>query len=192
MLASKKPDREINQWHVESTENGKNRRDHRGLTTGRKPPQHQIADVNQPKHQRGGEPDIPGGPPDAPNRPRPDGAGNDHYGAEHDADFSRDKREDVGFRIAANQIGDRGYEIDQEQEERRPCRRNVIIKDALHVAHGAFGGRTDQSLIERKAEQRGGDNREDGESAFHSASRMKRGFSILAIVTASLLSFALY
>src|SRR5258708_39549122 len=46
----------------------------------------------------------------------------------------------------------------------------MIIKDTLHVAHGALGGCDDQRFIKSEAEQQSGDNRENRESAFHSAS----------------------
>ena len=41
------------------------------------------------------------------------------------------------------------HEIDEEQQERRPRRRHMVVEDALHIAHGLFGGSGHQRLIER-------------------------------------------
>src|SRR5439155_9525577 len=91
MLGAEEPDRKIHEWYIKRAEDRHHGRNHRGLTAGRKPPQHQVADVNQPEHQRGGEPDVPGSPPNSPNRPRPDGTRDQNYGAEHYTNFSSDQ-----------------------------------------------------------------------------------------------------
>src|SRR5258708_29971182 len=70
-------------------------------------------------------------------------------------------------RLGADKILNRGNEINEKQEKRCPCRRNVIVKDALHVTHGALGGSTDQSFVQSEAEQQGGDDGENRECAFH-------------------------
>src|SRR5579863_10401595 len=87
MLGAEEPDGEVDQWNVKGPKNGDYGRDHGGLAAGRESPQHQVADVNQPEYEGGGEPNITGRPPDAPNRARPDGAGDNHHGAEHDPHF---------------------------------------------------------------------------------------------------------
>src|SRR5205807_1325530 len=89
---------------------------------------------------------------------------------EHHADLGAGQCENVSLVVAANQINNGPNKINQKQDERRPCRRHVIIKDALHVTHGALGGRGDQTFVKSEAQQQGGDNGENREAAFHSAS----------------------
>ena len=56
--------------------------------------------------------------------------------AENNADFGSDQRDDIGSRIALDQIQDRSSEIDEEEDERGPGRRYVVVENPLHVAHG--------------------------------------------------------
>ena len=58
-----------------------------------------------------------------------------------------DQRDNVGRRLALDQIDERGYEIDEEQDERGPGRRHVVVENPLHVAHGLFGGRATTSAM---------------------------------------------
>src|SRR5208282_6561166 len=89
MLGAEKPDRKINQWNIERTEYGEGRGQHLRLRAVREAPQHQIADVNQPENESGGEANISRRPPDAPHRARPQRSGHEHDGAENYSDFCR-------------------------------------------------------------------------------------------------------
>ena len=54
---------------------------------------------------------------------------------------------------AADQIPDGGEEVDEEKQEGYPCRWQVVVEDALHVAHGGFRGRDEHGLAEAVAKQ---------------------------------------
>src|SRR5438552_6660557 len=77
---------------------------------------------------------------------------------------------------------DRGNEIDGKQQESRPCRRHMIVEDALDVAHGLLGGRNHQSLTRRIAQESCHQASQDWERPFHSACNTDSNRSRQAIV----------
>src|SRR5262245_27453929 len=105
--------------------------------------QHQVARVDGPQDDRHREPRIPG-PPHAPDRPRPDRAGDEHQGAEQHAHLGRGVREAVGCTRASPEIHCARTGDDEEAEERRPGRGNVEVEDALHDPHLRLGGHYDE------------------------------------------------
>ncbi len=72
MLRAEEPDRKINQRNIERAENRQSRRHDLRLRAVRETPQHQVAHINQPQHQRRSQPNISRRPPDSPHRTRPD------------------------------------------------------------------------------------------------------------------------
>ena len=68
--------------------------------------------------------------------------------------------------LALDQVIDRGSEVDEEEDERGPGRRHVVVEDALHVAHGLFGGRADQSPYKARSSAGSRSGPEDGEGCF--------------------------
>ena len=95
MLRAEEPDRKINQRHVQRAKNRQRRRQHWRLRAVGESPQHQIAHINQPQHQRRSQPHIARRPPDSPHRPRPDRSRDQNDGAKNHAHFGRRHREYV-------------------------------------------------------------------------------------------------
>ena len=58
-------------------------------------------------------------------------------------------------RLRADQVLDRRNEINEEEQERRPRRRHVVINDAVHLALLRVRGRNHQRLIQRIGQQNG-------------------------------------
>src|ERR1700704_4963092 len=167
VLGAEEPDREVNKRDAERAQNRQGGRQCGCLSAGRETAEHEVAYVDQPQYQRRRKSYISGGPPNAPHWPRPDRSGDQNDGTEDDADFSTDQRDDVGRRVPPNKIQNRRYKINEEQSERSPSRRNVIVKNPLHVAHRLLGGCSDQRLVKRVAQQDRGKNTEDGEGSLH-------------------------
>ena len=61
------------------------------LRAGGKPAHQQVADIDEPQNQGGGEPRVPG-PPDTPGAATPERPGSEDNGAVEDADFSAGQR----------------------------------------------------------------------------------------------------
>src|SRR6267378_7160337 len=74
MLSAKEPNGKVNERDAEGSEDRQRGGEDGSFSAGGKAAQDKIADVDQPEDQGGGEAHIPS-PPDAPNRARPDRAG---------------------------------------------------------------------------------------------------------------------
>ena len=57
------------------------------------------------------------------------------------------------FELALHQVCDRRQKIDEEAQPGHPCGGHVVVKDALHVAHGLLRGSDHQRLVGAEAEQ---------------------------------------
>ena len=95
------------------------------------------------------------------------GPGDQDDGAEHHADLGGSRGQSVAAEIAFPQVHDRRQKVDEEAHARRPCRGNVIVEDALHLAHGLLGGSNEQSLIGAEGQQREGKHDKSYKYIFH-------------------------
>ena len=93
----------IDDGHVERAEDAQYGGQGLHLRAGGKAAQQQVADVDEPENEGGGQAGVPG-PPDAPGAASPERPGNQHDGAEDDADFGAGQRPGIG-RSARGQDG---------------------------------------------------------------------------------------
>ena len=56
-------------------------------------------------------------------------------------------------RLRFHRYVDRRQKIDEEANSCRPGRRDVIVEDALHLAHGLLGGSDEECLIGAESQQ---------------------------------------
>ena len=85
----------IDDGHVEGAEDAQDGGQRLHLRAGGKAAQQQVADVDEPEDQGGGQPRVPG-PPDAPGAASPERAGDEDDGAEDHADLGAGQRPGVG------------------------------------------------------------------------------------------------
>src|SRR4029450_14014425 len=153
-------DRDANHRDVEHADDA----DDGGVARGRvvvaaERAQHQIADVDRPQDDGHGEARIPR-PPDAPDRARPDRAGDEDQRAEQDAHLGRGVGQTVGGRGGPPQVDRARAGDDEEAEERGPRDRDVEIEDALHDPHLRLGRYDDEDHPLRQGD---GDERGPGQ-----------------------------
>src|ERR1041385_2694067 len=160
----------VNDRHIEKSKYRKRGRQNRGGSGCRRAPHHQIAHVQQPQHERGVEAHVPRRPPDTPGIARPDWPGDEHHGAEDYAHFSRGGGQRIGFCAALPQVINGREKIAEKQREGDRGRRHVDIKNPLHVAHGFFSGRDDESLVSSvRQEGTAKSGKREKQFGFHSA-----------------------
>ena len=70
---------------------------------------------------------------------------------------------------AGGEINDGGDKADKEKEERHHRRREVVVEDALDVAHGGLGGRDIHALVKSVAKQTEGECKPDPAEDLHHA-----------------------
>src|ERR1700733_4569103 len=166
MLGAEKPDRKVNERDTKRAQHCQSGCQHWRLSAGRETSKKEVAYVNKPHNQGGGEPEVPR-PPDAPDRTRPDRTCDQIDGLEYDADFRRRQRDDIRNLAALDQVIDRRSEIDEEKDECGPGRRYVIVDDPINVALQLVGWSDFKCLIKGVAQQNAGENHENGEEVFH-------------------------
>ena len=166
MLRAEPANRHVHDRHIDESKDPQRRGQHLRLASGGEPPQHQVADINEPQHQRCSQPRIPC-PPDAPHRTRPDWPGDENDGAEHNTNFCTCCGQCVSVQIALPQVHNGRQEVDEEAHARNPRRGHVIVKDALHVAHGLLRRSHHQRLIGAEAQQGQRENDKCNRKIFH-------------------------
>ena len=122
MLRAPPAIRHIDDRHVECAEDSQHGGQRLHLGPGGEAAQEQVADVDEPQNQRGGEARVPG-PPHTPRAPAPKRPRDEHYGAEDDADLSAGQCPSVehlralGVVVPRGQIPDGTDEADGEKQE---------------------------------------------------------------------------
>ena len=120
----------IDDGHVESAEDAEDGGQRLHLRPGGKAAQQQVADINQPQNEGGGQPRVPG-PPDAPD---------EHHGAEDHTHLGAGQGPGVGdlrpgvAAAAETQIANGAGQRDGEEEKSDHRRGHMVEDDAIEFA----------------------------------------------------------
>src|SRR3974390_792920 len=97
----------------------------------------QVGNIEEPEDEGGGEPGVPG-PPDAPDRMGPDGAGNEYDGDTREAHFRAGDAKPIVLLIALPDVQEVCHEADEKDHFTGPRSGRMEVEDALDDAHGAL------------------------------------------------------
>ena len=131
---------------VDGSEDGQNGGEDFCLAGGGEAAEQDVADVEEPEEEVGGEACVPC-PPDAPCGAAPEHAGGEAYAGVDDCDLRGGEGEGVGgecaFWIAMTPVeeGEGREAVEIREDEAEDGVGEVVEEDAVEVAHGGFGGR---------------------------------------------------
>ena len=139
--------------NIDKADNSQNRRESSALLPFRNVgPDHQISNIYHPQNQGSGQAGIPG-PPYAPDRTRPNRAGNQNQGAENNAHFSAGMRPAIVNRPSPDEIADRENKHPKEGKKGEPGRGHMDVENPLRLALPRGGG--DEEIRVHREDQKG-------------------------------------